>query len=241
MSTLILSRAVPAPDSSRKSWIPHPLPGEKSLQHFLGGKWSPGKTNFLDNNFGSLFTPALFGGAVLISDLKWPQGCPGKDAVEDGFLLFSGLMATEGLTDIFKNAFARPRPFLEEERNHPDLERASKDFAEDHRSFFSGHASSSFFAAGYANKRIRAIMRQRMSEQDYRHWRWVPPVALFGWSTFVDYTRIRAYKHYFSDVAVGSAVGYALSELFFRFGNNVQLDYARKDGHAPALCIDLRF
>lgn len=206
-------------DSSRASLIPDPLPGDRWIQHHLGSSWHVGKTNFLDKSLGSILTPAIASASLFVVDMKWPQFNKTKDVAQDLALFVSGLLLTEGVTNLIKTAVARPRPYL---RMEPELAatRTSIDSDEDRRSFFSGHVSSSMFSATYLNKRIRHIMRYRMSAAGYCDWRWAPPAALFSWTAFVGWSRIHTYKHYFSDVVVAAAIGGVIGEFFFRLGDS---------------------
>jgi membrane-associated phospholipid phosphatase len=192
---------------------------DRSLMHILGGKYYPGKSNFLDSDFGSIITPAVEGTALTLVNLTWPQESSGKDAAQDLFLYLSGLSFTKGVTSLSKGLFARHRPMA---CLYPDIAEERRDIDEsyDHHSFFSGHVSSSFFAATFVNHRLRTVMRQRMSGDEYRNWRWAPPTVLFGWATFVGWSRIEAYKHYFTDVVAGAAAGYLIGELFYLFARD---------------------
>ena len=62
-------------------------------------------------------------------------------------------------------------------------------------------------------------MRQRLHDDEYKSWNWAPPLVLFGWSSYVGWTRIHSYKHYFSDVAIGALAGFLIAELFYSFGD----------------------
>ena len=205
-------------DTSRASLIPEPLPGDRWIQHHLGGRWYVGKSNFLDKSLGSVLTPAIAAVSIVFVDQKWPQFSSTKDIGQDLALFVSGLLFTEGVTNLTKTIVARPRPYLTLE---PKLtaNRASIDPDEDRRSFFSGHVSSSVFSAVYLNKRIRHVMKDRMSYDMYNHWNWAAPTVLFSWTAFVGWSRIHAYKHYFSDVLVAAVVGGAIGEFFFRLGD----------------------
>jgi membrane-associated phospholipid phosphatase len=217
-------------DVEDRSVIKGPFPGEMSIHEFLGGGYYPGKTNFLDSRFGSAITPAVFGTALTAANLTWPQKRSGKDAVQDLFLFVSGIVTTKGMTDVTKGILRRPRPLshmadtslIDENNDHRFLRTA----------FFSGHSSSSFFSAAFLNMRLRGIMRQRLAVSEYRDWRWAPPTVLFGWATFVAWSRIHAYKHYPSDVAIGAAVGYLLAELFYSFGYEKK---SRADSGSPPM------
>jgi membrane-associated phospholipid phosphatase len=227
-------------DTSRASLIPDPLPGDRWIQRHLGGSWYVGKTNFLDKSLGSALTPAIGATSLLIVDMKWPQFHRGKDVGQDLALFVSGLLLTEGVTNLAKTAIARPRPYLKME---PELAtaRTGIDPDEDRRSFFSGHVSSSMFSSVYLNKRIRDIMRDRMSVAGYRRWRWTSPSLLFGWTAFVGWSRIHAYKHYFSDVVVAAAVGGAIGELLFRMGDGEITQDVSLRASPTSLQISVRF
>lgn len=215
---LIVNYAVRHIDSSRASLIPRPILADDWIARKLGGEFYIGKKNFLSGSNGSAITAGFCGMALLAANFTWPEGKPGKDAGQDFFLFHSGLIATKGVTGIFKGLVARPRPFL---YYYPDSAvQHDHEFSDSRRSFFSGHTSSAFYSSTYLNKRIREIMRQRLSGDDYSSWRWAPPAIFFGWSAYVGMSRIQAYDHYFSDVVVGAVAGYLIAELFFRFGAN---------------------
>ncbi|MCH9032154.1 MAG: phosphatase PAP2 family protein [candidate division Zixibacteria bacterium] len=193
---------------------------DQKLLRFLGGKCTSVKTNFLDNNTGSAATP-IFGAVGLIyTNLAWPEDKDGKDAVQDLFLFTAGVVATKGITDIVKGLSRRERPLPCLEAEIAQL-RTDIDLGYDHQSFFSGHTSSAFFSMTYLNKRIRSTMRREMSVDEYRRYRWVSPAILYSWSAVVGWSRIQAYKHFPSDVAVGAIAGYLLGELFFSFNSAV--------------------
>ena len=208
-------------DSTSTSIIRGPLPGETWLHRKLVGRPQPGQSNFLDSDVGSALTPAVCGMLLVGADLSWPRGKAAKDAGQDLLLYLSGLTATKGVTDITKGIFKRPRPLLSLE---PELAaaRGHSNWSYDHHSFFSGHASSSFFATSFLNLRLRDIMRTELNTCDYRDWRWLPPTLLYGWAGFVSLSRLHAYKHYLSDVLVGATAGWLLAELFYNFAPDVK-------------------
>jgi len=218
VATLAIGQWMRIFDDTRASLIKGPFPMEESIQRFLAGKYNPEKRYFLDNSLGSAYTPIAFGLTLFYADLQWPKNDSDKDVAQDIFLYVAGLTATKGITSLFKGMFARSRPMISME---PELaeQRLKKIYSYDHHSFFSGHVSSAFFAGTYLNKRLRDIMRREMSASDYRDWRWVPPAVIYGWSSFVGWTRIHSYKHYLSDVLIGALAGYLLGELFYSFND----------------------
>lgn len=129
------------------------------------------------------------------------------------------------MTDIYKGLFARVRPLV---HMYPEIaaQRQEYDYRYDRRAFFSGHTSSAFFSMAYLNLRARAIMRHHMTPSDYRDWRWVSPTVCFSWASFVGLSRIHAWKHYFSDIALGALAGWLLAELFFSLDDVVNQETA---------------
>lgn len=204
---------------------------ERRLQYALGGQYHAGKTNFLDSDIGSAITPAFGLITVGLADLAWPQGDRKKTFVQDQFLMWSGLVATKGLTDLTKGLFRRTRPAVALE---PDIAPQGMTFRYSHQSFFSGHASSAFFSMAFANMRLRSIMGTKLSPGDYRSWRWAPPAVLFSWATYVGWSRLHSFKHYITDVAVGALAGWLMAELFHSFGDDFRSDHA-SDSHSTTL------
>jgi membrane-associated phospholipid phosphatase len=236
---LAINYTVSHVDANQRALIPRPLLGDSWLQRNLGGNFHVGKRNYLAGKFGSAVTPGFCGLALIAADFTWPEGRPGKDAGQDFMLFHSGLMATKGITGITKALVARPRPFL---YFHPDSASLHDPDASDARkSFFSGHASSAFYASTYLNKRLRMIMRQRLNGAEYADWRWAPPLVLFGWSSYICWTRIRAYDHYFSDVAVGALVGYLIGELFYSFGDQYLDQSSTSERVSPIFHLSFAF
>ena len=215
----VLGHHVKRLDSSKTPLIGGPILFDRKLQRFLGGDCSADKTNFLDSEFGSAVTPVAAALIMFTADSKWPQADKqGKLAVQNLFLYTTGLLATKGITDLAKGIVARPRPLPCLEPELAGL-RTNIDHAYDHNSFFSGHASSAFFAMTFLNKRIRAIMRNEMTVGKYDKYSWVSPATAFSWATFVGWTRIHAYKHFPTDIIVGAAAGILMAELFYSFND----------------------
>jgi membrane-associated phospholipid phosphatase len=221
-------------DTSKNSVITDPLPLDRSLQRFLGGEYRPGKTNFLDNKIGGIVTPTGAGALLLAANLTYPRRDGDKSLAQDMFLFVTGSIANWSVTGIAKGLVARPRPYVwfdpEFEKN-----RHSGDFRLKHTSFFSGHSSGAFYSMTYLNLRLRSIMRNEMSAGDYRNWRWAPPAILYGWASLVAWSRIHAYRHYFSDVAAGALVGYLIAELFYSFNDDILNDNYGQPDSPPVL------
>jgi len=205
-------------DSTRTSRIDGPFWFDESWQRRLARDYVPGRTNFLSGTKGGLATPAVAGAALVVTNLLWPRDEKWKDASQDAFLFASGLLANLGVNEAVKGLTARPRPYvtLDAEAGYV---RADADYAEQHGSFYSGHTSGAFFAATYLNHRVRSVMRDRLDDATYRRWRWAPPAVLFGWATFVGWSRVDAWEHYPTDVMAGAAAGWLMGELYYTLGN----------------------
>ena len=232
----LIGRRLSKVKPERSTICPRPLLFDLSFQRLIGGSYEPDKSNFLDSKFGSVITPVLFGGALLFSDLKWPTGDKDKNAAQDMYLFHIGLVANKGITDMFKGIVARPRPFVYCD-TIPGSEKQSVDYAWSRQSFYSGHTSSSFYAATYVNKRLRSIMRLRMSSSGYRNWRWAPPLVLYGWSAFVGLSRVHAFKHYMTDIVAGALAGWLVGELVYSLGSTYAVKARGNSDYTPVLKI----
>ena len=225
----VLGRQINRFDSTRSIFWQQPTSIEKKLQYALGGTYYPGKTNFVDGKTGSAITPVAALLILTASDLAYPQGDKSKSFAQDQFLFVTGIGATKAVTGIAKGLFRRQRPMLALE---PDLaaQRTKSDFRYDHQSFVSGHASSAFFSMTFLNLRLRSIMRSEMSAENYRSWRWAPPVVCFSWASYVGWSRISLFKHYVTDVAAGALTGWLLAELFSSFAEATRTSTISESG-----------
>jgi len=185
--------------------------------------------NFMESDTAAAVNVLLAGAAVGVLDARHPVGESGKDVLQGQFLYYAGMLSLKGLQDAVKGTVARQRPLS---RLAPEIaaKRAFVDAARDKRSFWSGHASSAFYASTFLDKRVRGAMRREMSAGDYDRWNWAPPVLLYGWAGWVAYSRIHAYQHYLSDVAVGAVAGWLFAELFCALDDRGR----RTAGDAPA-------
>jgi membrane-associated phospholipid phosphatase len=119
----------------------------------------------------------------------------------DLMLYAETLALTQATTNLVKLAVRRPRPAAyreaEANRGNPDYSNADTDSA---LSFFSGHASTT--ASLSATATYLAFARSPSS------WRpWATLVAGAGLTTFVSIQRVRAGKHFPTDVIAGAVAG----------------------------------
>lgn len=148
-----------------------------------------------------------------------------------GLLYIETMLINQGVTDLVKVASLRPRPYIFEE-NFPSTTVLSSN---DRFSFFSGHTSSaataSFFAARvfadyYPNSKLRPYV-------------WGVAAAL---PALTGYLRIRAGRHYPSDVLagylVGGAIGYLIPTLHKKEPTGKNLSIAPSMG---GLYLNYRF
>jgi undecaprenyl-diphosphatase len=219
-------------------WVVPPGFDEK-ITRFFGREPGLGRQNIVDSHVGAAATAVGAGMILLGTDLSYARGDKAKYALQDQFIYYSGVITVKGITDFFKGVVARQRPLL---YFAPELaaQRADPEQAGDHYSFFSGHASSAFYAMTYLNLRLRSTMRQEMTPDEYESKRWLSPALCFGWATFVGLSRIQAYKHYPTDVLAGALAGYLLGELFYSLGDKGGATQ-NSDGSPLMLQVSIRF
>ncbi len=215
LSLGLVGRVVKNIEATAETRMGGPLPGEAWLHRLLAGTYHTGRSNFLDNRLGSAISPISHGIILGLVDLTWPQRRSGQDFSQDQLLFISGVITTKGLTDLGKGIFRRPRPLALLDKPE-SLQEHKPEYLK--TSFFSGHTSGAFFSATFLNLRLRSIMRQRFTLDEYRRYRWSAPTVLFGWASFVGWSRLQAYKHHPTDVLVGALAGYLVGELFYSFG-----------------------
>lgn len=118
------------------------------------------------------------------------------DAGKISLLWFETMLVNGGVTHLFKQSFQRPRPFVFDENAAPELKMTFNAKA----SFISGHtsfaAANSFFAATafsdyYPDSKLKPLV-------------WTVAATV---PAITGYLRVRAGRHYLTDVAAGYAVG----------------------------------
>ncbi|MEL7220440.1 MAG: phosphatase PAP2 family protein [Bacteroidota bacterium] len=140
-----------------------------------------------------------------------------KDIVGIGLLYTEAMLLNLGITDIIKIAVLRPRPYT----LNPDLAPSTILKRNDRASFFSGHTSVTA-TAGFFCARVFADYYPDSSLKPY-----VWTVAALIPAT-TGYLRIRAGKHYPTDVLtgyiIGGAIGYLIPTLHKKPIQNRKLD-----------------
>jgi membrane-associated phospholipid phosphatase len=166
------------------------------------------RSNIVDHQVGSFIAPVAGGLTMALIDINR------REFSRDIPLFVAGAVTTGAVTTAVKRIVRRPRPYMQDGGTLPP---GREEFESYHtESFFSGHSSQAFFAAGFVNNRLRRHMRQQWRRDEYRSWRWASPIVTFGWASFVGWSRMHADKHHFTDVATGALVGYAISEAYYR-------------------------
>ena len=147
----------------------------------------------------ALYLPALL---LLHRDTR-------RDAGKIGLLFGEALLINHGLTNITKATVKRPRPYLGDprwDRNQPLL-------VDDRASFLSGHTSGtavgSFFFA--------SVFSDYFPDSKLKPYVWTTAIAL---PALTGYLRVRAARHYPTDViagyALGATIGYFVPKLHKR-------------------------
>ena len=188
--------------------------------------------NFFAGDLGSLWAPLAATGALVVAAVA--DGAPGGRsrlgrAVP---LLWLGIGGNGLFTGVFKKSFGRERPYLAFNN-----ERAIEKFGtgdDAHESFYSGHASTAFFTAAFADPVLADLLQARWP--GYRLWEprespldaaptWPMRVlrlgqglALYGLAAAVAHSRIEIDQHFMTDVVVGALVGAAHGRLLYRWG-----------------------
>ena len=134
------------------------------------------------------------------------------------------LFAVKGITNVTKRSVKRPRPFV----YNPTVPMAEKTKLQARFSFFSGHtsitAANSFMVA--------KIFSDFFPDSELKPYVWTVAAVL---PAATGYFRVRAGKHYPTDVITGYAVGAAIGILIPHFHKK------KKDGTANAFHFDASY
>jgi undecaprenyl-diphosphatase len=168
----------------------------------------------LDSNASTFSNIGLFaavGFAVVDPLLTGVREKSVQSALVDAIIYAESIAITWGVTNLAKIAVRRPRPnaylAAEANKNDPNFSNADTDSA---LSFFSGHASMT--AAVAATATYLAFARSPRSVRP-----WVTLIAGSALAAFVSYERVRAGKHFPTDVIAGTMAGAAIGVLVPHF------------------------
>ena len=178
----------------------NPLPAEKLALLNRENLWPiDRKSTYQFSQKADRASNAFFYGALLAPIVLVADRSIRKESGEVAVLYLQTLSLTSGLTELTKNLVKRPRPY----NYNPAAPLSLKQQKDARKSFFSGHtsvtATSCFFAA-------------KVWSDAHPNSRWKPAVWALaaGIPAFTGYLRIRAGRHFFTDVAVGYTVGATL-------------------------------
>ncbi len=180
-----LPRHDPASASPNELW---------RMDRSFAGTYSRGYARFSDAAAALALAPALLGDAVL-----WGAGRSEAGWMVADFLwLGEASLLVSGINLWVRSRRVHPRPLTFAE-GAPTSERTAPEAG---GSFFSGHATQGFLGAAYFTESMRL-----------RHPRepWVMPVSALAYACAgaAAWGRVRAGKHYPSDVLAGAALGMA--------------------------------
>ncbi len=157
----------------------------------------------------SNYTMYVGAGAVA---LLLPAKGPRRDAAKIGLLLTETLLVNQALTNMTKSAFRRPRPYVYDPTWAADRLVQSGDRS----SLISGHTSAT--AAG--SFMLARVFSDYHPDSKLKPYVWAAAATL---PALTGYLRVRAAKHYPSDVLAGYALGAGVGYL-------IPLIHRKKEG-----------
>lgn len=170
-------------------------------------------TNNLDSNANRFSNYGLYTavGYVLVDTVLdiWREG--GQAALVDGIMYAEAGSITQGVTNIAKIAFRRPRPIAYINRqtylnNGGDPNTYNNSETDSSLSFFSGHAS------GVAS--LSSAATYIAFSRSPRSWRpWATLAGGVALTSFVSYERVRSGAHFPTDVMAGALAGAGIGAL----------------------------
>ena len=169
--------------------------GMKGSQTFVGRAGDAGAAAFLGLRLLVNIGSDLAGGDVTSEDYHRT------------FWFYKSLVYCYSLTLLTKNLVYRERPD-----------------GSDGQSFFSGHSSTAFCIASYLSLEVNDWYDRWETTRSDEPLRLTCKIgtdaALLAGATYVAYSRMHDEKHYFTDVAVGAAVGTAVGALMYPWNWN---------------------
>jgi membrane-associated phospholipid phosphatase len=167
------------------------------IDRWVTRQWSPAARRISDK--------LLLGSLALPATMYFDQ--PARtEAGKVGLLYWQTLLLCAGATNLTKTLVKRPRPFL----YNPELPLEMKQYKDGRYSFFSGHtslcAAASFLSAQLYN--------DFYPDSKGKPYVWAAAATL---PALTGYLRVRAGKHYLTDVLVGYGVGALIGTLVPRW------------------------
>ncbi len=200
--------------------------GPNRLDRFFRNRLlDAGRSTNITDAYGSYITLAAGLDGIVLAEALATPGSMWRPAAYESTVFGIGFMTEVGLRVMVKTTVARRRPLVEFASPVDYAVLNGKD--RNHQSFYSGHTSSAFYAAAYADQKVGDLL----SRHGLSRFRPLSVVGTFGWASYVGYSRIQIDKHYFTDVAVGALVGTAWGIWHYRLHH----DEHRKWSVFPAI------
>lgn len=150
----------------------------------------------------ALWSDYTMGAAQVLPTLLLANRKSRRDVLKIGLLYAEVIMINQGLTDIVKSTFRRPRPYVFDENLPPEtiLRR------DDRAAFLSGHTSSTAAASFF----FARVFTDYFPDSRLLPYVWSVAAAL---PAATAYLRVRAGRHYPTDVIAGYALGASVGLL----------------------------
>ncbi len=161
-----------------------------------------------NNTLDKLFSSTRLVGEGLPTALFFTYGLVFQDqkAFNTGWMTLESMGAAIGVSFILKYTFTRSRPFTE---NGSDDWFHGHGKYRDFRSFPSAHSASAFAVASVISSQ-------------YSDYKWVAPVS-YTLASLTALSRIYDDQHWFSDVILGSSIGYFTGKFIYNYRKDQDL------------------
>jgi membrane-associated phospholipid phosphatase len=159
---------------------------------------------------------------------------PGSTApVTVGVMLGETILLANGIGQLTKTAFRRPRPYVY--NDDPDIPFEKKTAKTARQSFPSGHAANAFASAVF----LSTVYARLHPSSPARPWIWGGSLAV---ATTVGYLRYDAGKHFPTDIIAGAVLGGAIGWLVPRVHESDRVGLAIAPGSdGTVVGLTLRF
>jgi len=178
------------------------LQGARPMEPGPDPQWFPGDSSVRFNDSPGAAALSNVTVALTVSGPAFAELARGLDyrLLNAGVVYGETLTANFALNAVVKVLFARPRPYTQGPHTHdPSLD----DPKDRYTSFYSGHSSLAFAAAVSGSYLFAEAARDQGSRIAF----WATEFTLAAATATL---RVRAGKHYYSDVVVGALVGVGL-------------------------------